>query len=128
MKHYTAFVAAILALAFALAPAAALAQRGPLSSVADPELEKLSDHNLDVGRQYYKKKAYEGAKGRLEEILATYPEYTQLDEVYYLLGMIYLKTKEVDAAKEMFTRLVDERSESELAAKAREELDRLGKN
>jgi outer membrane protein assembly factor BamD len=120
---YIALLAILL-----LAPAVAVAQRGPVTSVADPELEKLSDHNLDVGRQYYKKKAYEGAKGRLEEIVAVYPEYTKLDEVYYLLGMVYLKTKAIDAAKDMFTRLVDERSESEFAPKAREELDKLGQN
>lgn len=114
------FLAALLALV--VGAAAGAAQRGPITSGIDPELERLARHNLDVGRQYWKKKAYAGAKDRLEEIVATYPEFTKIDEVYYMLGICYARTKEPKLARETFERLIDERPESEYVKKAREEL------
>ena len=116
-------LSALLALAVAAAPA--WAQRAPITSEADMELEKLAGHNLDVGRQYLKRKAYAGAKDRLEEVVATYPEFSKIDEVYYLLGLCYVRTKENDLARETFQRLVDERPESDFAKKARAELEKI---
>lgn len=118
------FLATLLG-ALLAAPLAVSAQRAPLAGDVDQELERLSKHNLDVGKQYYKKKAYEGAKGRLEEIVATYPEFTDIDEVYYVLAMCYLKMGEHESGKEMLQKLVDERPESAFAKKAREELEKL---
>lgn len=103
-----------------------VAQRAPNVEPIDTFAEHESLHNLDVGRQYFKKKAWTGAAGRLEEIVATYPEFTKIDEVYYLLGVVYTKTDKNDEAREMFKRLLDERPDSDFAKKAREELDRLG--
>jgi TolA-binding protein len=120
MKYLLVLIA-MLALA---APGAA--QRSSIAAPIDPDLERFSDHNLDVGRQYVKKKAWSGAKDRLEEILAEYPGYTKMDEVYYLLGVCYLKMDDDKHAREVFQKLVDERPNSAFAKKAREELDRLG--
>jgi outer membrane protein assembly factor BamD len=119
MKHLLVLVAA-LALAV---PAAA--QRAPLSHPIDPDLEREAAHNLDVGRQYFKKKAWEGAKGRLEEIVASYEDFTKIDEVYYMLGVCYEELDDVDLARETFQKLVDERPESPYAKKAKEALGRL---
>jgi outer membrane protein assembly factor BamD len=113
-------IAATLALAI---PAAA--QRAPLSRPIDPDLEREAAHNLDVGRQYVKRKAWAGAKGRFEEIVASYEDFTKIDEVYYLLGVCYYEMDDVDLARETFQKLVDERPESPYAKKAKEELARL---
>src|SRR4029079_2220718 len=72
-------IAATLVLAI---PAAA--QRAPLSRPIDPDLERADTHYIDVGRQYVKRKAWAGAKGRFEEIVASYEDFTKIDEVYYL--------------------------------------------
>ncbi len=117
------FLAAI-ALAFAIV-LPVLAQRGSITAPIDPELEASSRHNLDVGRQYFKKKAWTGALGRLEEIVATNPEFTKIDEVYYLAGVCYARTKEVKLAREMLQKVVDEHTESEFVKRAREELAKL---
>lgn len=116
----------LLALVLALA-LPGLAQRGSITAPIDPELEMSSRHNLDVGRQYFKKKAWAGALGRLEEIIATNPEFTRIDEVYYLAGVCYSRTDEVKLAREMLQKVVDEHTESEFVKRAREELARLPK-
>jgi outer membrane protein assembly factor BamD len=103
----------------------AAAQRAPLSHPIDPDLEREAAHNLDVGRQYFKRTAWEGAKGRLEEIVASYEDFTKIDEVYYLLGACYEELDDVDLARETFQKLVDERPESPYAKKAKEALGRL---
>jgi len=104
---------------------AAVAQRAPLSKPIDPDLEREATHNLDVGRLYFKKKAWTGAKGRLEEIVAAYEEFTKIDEVYYMLGVCYEKTGDANLARETFQKLVDDRPDSSFAKRAKEELARL---
>jgi len=106
-----------------VAPVAA--QRNSIASPVDPELEKFAAHNLDVGRQYFKRKAYPGAVDRLEEILAQYPEFTKLDEVLYLLGICYQKVGKAELARTTLKQLVDERPDSEFAKRAKAELEHL---
>ena len=117
----------LVALLVPAVPALTL-QRGPLPSPVDAELEEQSAHNLDVGKQYFKRKAYEGAKDRLLEIVSVYPEYSKIDEVYYLLARTMLRLKKSDEAKEYLNLLLEQRPESSLAESAREELEKLGGN
>jgi outer membrane protein assembly factor BamD len=119
--RYVATLVVALALALPVA-----AQRTSIANPVDPELEKFAAHNLDVGRQYYKRKAYTGVVDRLEEILAQYPEFTKLDEVLFLLGASYAKLDKRDLARKTYQRLVDERPESSFAKRAKEELGKLG--
>jgi hypothetical protein len=87
----------ILALAALGGSSAALAQStvktGPdQSTVRDPEIEKDSLHNLDVARQYFKlRKAYVASLERCEEIIAGDPNFSKIDEVFYLAGASSLK-------------------------------------
>src|SRR3982751_6734904 len=120
MKLLLALVAALVL----VAPIAA--QRTSIAHPIDPDLEKFASHNLDVGRQYFKRKAYPGARDRLEEIVAEYPEFTKIDEVYYLLGVCYVKTGKPELARTTFQQAVDERPESDFAKRSKAELDRLG--
>lgn len=120
----SAMLLALLALVLA-ASQSGYAQRGSITAPVDPELEASSRHNLDVGRQYFKKKAWAGALGRLEEVIATNPEFTKIDEVYYLAGVCYARTNEPKLARQMFQKVVDEHTESEFVKRAREELAKL---
>jgi outer membrane protein assembly factor BamD (BamD/ComL family) len=120
MKHIKIILIALLL----AAPVAA--QRGPVTAPVDPEAEQRSAHNLDVGRQYFKKKAWAGARGRLEEVVATHPEFTRIDEVYYMLGVVYFEMDEPKYAREMFEKLLDARPNSSYAKRAKQELERLG--
>ncbi len=53
----------------------------------DPELEKDSQHNLEVAKNYFKlKKAYVASLKRCEEIIAGNPNFAKIDEVLLLAG------------------------------------------
>src|SRR5678815_3033496 len=57
------------------------------ATIRDPELEKDSQHNLEVARNYFKlKKAYVAALKRAEEIIAGNPTFTKIDEALFIAG------------------------------------------
>jgi TolA-binding protein len=106
--------------------ATASAQRAPLASAVDAELEAQAKHDLEAAKFYYsKRKAYAGAKDRLMDIAAAYPEFTRIDEVYFLLGECLIKTKEPASARHFFELLLQSRPESEFVARAKKRLAEL---
>ena len=100
--------------------------RGPILEPRDPEREKAALHNLEVARFYFKKKKWTAVEKRLQEIVAEYPNFSQIAEVYFLLGEIYAKTDRRELAVELYSRVVEEFPQSEFAQKARERLLELG--
>jgi hypothetical protein len=79
-----------LLMIFAAAPAT-LAQgvrTGPdPATVRDPDLERDSQHNLNVAKNYFKlKKAYVAALKRCEEIIAGNPNFAKIEEVLLMAG------------------------------------------
>ncbi len=84
--------ALVLAFAFVFCAPSVWAQgtvrSGPdPSTLRDPELEKDSQHNLEVARNYFKlKKAYVAALKRAEEIIAGNPTFTKIDEALFIAG------------------------------------------
>ena len=57
------------------------------STLRDPDLEKDSNHNLEVARNYFKlKKAYVAALKRCEEIIAGNPNFARIEEVLLMAG------------------------------------------
>lgn len=120
-----------------LAPAGALATplhrhpqgsavRGPLRDPRNPELERAAAKNLEVARFYLKKKKWVAAENRLQRIVAEHPDFSQIAEVYYLLGEVYRQTKRRELAIELYSRVVEEFPEHEMAARARERLHQMG--
>jgi TolA-binding protein len=99
---------------------------GRLEPPRDPIMETNAKHNLQVARWYLtKRKAYEGARDRLQEILDTYPEFSRIDEVLYLLGEANLKLGKTEPAVEFYSRLVEKYPGSEFVKKARERLEEM---
>src|SRR6185295_9962837 len=77
---------AILVFAPSVTRAQGGAKQGP-DVTRDPDMEKESLHNLEVARQYFKrKKAYVAALERSEEVLAGNPTFSKIDEVLYIAG------------------------------------------
>ena len=100
--------------------------RGKVDSTRDPLMETNAIHSLDVARWYLtKRKAYEGARDRLQEIVDTYPEFSRMDEVVFLLGEASVKLNKPEKAVEYYERLVKDFGGSEFAKKARERLKEL---
>jgi outer membrane protein assembly factor BamD (BamD/ComL family) len=102
--------------------------RGRIESPRDPVLEINAKHNLDVAKWYLtKRKAYAGARDRLQEIVDTYPEFSRIDEVFYLMAEANEKLGKNEEAIENLKKLLKEYPDSEFAKKAREQLDKLGR-
>jgi outer membrane protein assembly factor BamD (BamD/ComL family) len=98
----------------------------PIESPRDPVKEIAAKHNLDVARWYLtKRKAYEGARDRLQEIMDSYPDFSRMDEVVFLMGEASLKLKKNDKAVEYYNGLLKAYPESEFAKRAHERLDEL---
>lgn len=122
-------IAVMVALMAAAAPMALGLQgsvsRGPVVEPRDPALEKEALHNLDVARQYFKKKKWTAVELRLQQVVAAHPNFSQMAEVLFLLGEAYLKTGKRELAVELYSRVVEEFPQCPFAPKARERLQAL---
>lgn len=98
----------------------------PIEAPRDEALEIAARHNLDVARwNLTKRKAYEGARDRLQEIIDTYPDFSRMDEVVFLMGELHLKLGKTEKSAEYYTKLLKVYPESEFAKKSRTRLDEL---
>lgn len=80
---------------------------------------RLAEHEVYVGAYYLKKKFYQPAIKRLENVLSTFPEYYYRDEAFYYLGRAYYKTGQKDKARKTFQLLIDQFPGSDFTDKAR---------
>ncbi|MBX7218707.1 MAG: outer membrane protein assembly factor BamD [Blastocatellia bacterium] len=97
-----------------------------LDGTQDPQLEKKSDHNLEVAEFYMKKrKKYDAAINRLEEVREIYPQYTKIEKVYFLLGEAYAGAGKIDLAKESYKFLIEKHPDGDFAKQARKQLEKL---
>lgn len=115
---------------FAMLSASAVYGQGPVRGRIEPPrdetLEMKAKHNLDVARWYItKRKAYDGARDRLQEIIDTYPDFSRMDEVIYWMGELHLRLDKKAEAADYYSKLLKVYPESELVKKARARLDEL---
>jgi tetratricopeptide (TPR) repeat protein len=108
--------------------------RGPISAPRDPEIEKQSEHNLEVARYYfYKRKPpknnpeamarlNKGIEDRLREIIDINPTFGKMDGVYFLLGEVYARAGDLDQAKEFFGKVIKEFPDSQMIGDAKKRL------
>ncbi|UCD72166.1 MAG: outer membrane protein assembly factor BamD [Syntrophobacterales bacterium] len=87
--------------------------------------ERLAEKELYIAKFHYKKKKYQGAKARLEGIVALYPDVDALDEALFYLGKSHLELGETDLARKVFTDLVGSYSDSTFSDDAKKELKEL---
>ena len=135
----------LLSLSLVLLSCGAWAQGGTRqpdpSVLRDPILEKDSKANLEKAWHYFKlKKAYRASLSRAEEIIAGYPNFSQLDEALYIAGMsnLYMAEskghqppllspeKHRDEARNYLSRLISDFPESKYRKDAEKELKSLG--
>ena len=89
-------------------------------------MEIAAKHNLEVARwNVTKRKAYEGARDRLQEIIDTYPDFSRMDEVVFLMGEVYLKLGKNEKAADFYNKLLKAYPDSEFAKRTRARLDEL---
>ena len=114
---------------FAVAATSVSAQgpaRGRIEPPRDEAMEVQAKHNLEVARWYItKRKAYEGALDRLQEIVDTYADFSRMDEVVFLMGEANLKLGKNDKAADFYNKLLKIYPDSEFVKKTRARLDEL---
>jgi hypothetical protein len=147
-------LAFIFLFALLISAPAAVAQGGVRtgpdpSTIRDPDLEKDSQHNLEVAKNYFRlKKAYVAALMRCEEIIAGNPNFARIQEVLLMAGQssLYLAENKGKQKPEQYTsveggikrtltaeqfralgrlylnKLIDEHPDSPHSKQAREEL------
>lgn len=77
----------------------------------------LAEHEYLVGHFYLKRKAWRAAKGRMDVVMAAYPEYTALDKVLYEAGILEGKMGNRDEARSLWERLQKDYPASPLVKK-----------
>lgn len=65
----------------------------------------LAEHEYLVGHFYLRRRAWRAAKGRMDTILAAYPEYANLDKVLYEAGLLETKLGNKEGARTLWERL-----------------------
>jgi outer membrane protein assembly factor BamD len=86
----------------------------------------LAAHEFYVARFYLKREAYRGVISRLKGLLASYPGSGVEPKALLLLGQVYLKTDEVEAARDTLNEIVQRFPESGEAKRARALLSKIG--
>ena len=127
MKFFAKMAAFAIVILVACSSAASAQGPGrPIESERDPALEIAAKHNLEVARWYLiKRKAYEGARDRLQEIIDTHPAFSRMDEVFFLMGEAHLKLGKNEKAADYYGKLLKEYPDSEFAKRARARIDEL---
>jgi len=77
----------------------------------------LAEHEYLVGRFYYRRKAFNAARGRFDTILQAYPDYSSVDRVLLELGFAQRKLGNEQKALESWQRLARDFPESQWAKK-----------
>jgi len=87
--------------------------------------ERLAAHTLSIGELYYKRGAYKASTSRLIDILTAYPNYSEMDKVYFYLGDSYYKWEKIEESIPYFRKLITDFPESEYAEKAIERMEEI---
>jgi outer membrane protein assembly factor BamD len=104
----------------------------PASDQAKPAQERIKDcearlaaHNAEIAIGYHHRKAYRAALSRLAEVMTTYPEYSELDEIYFYLGDCHFMMRQYDQAVPFFTKVVTDYPGKKLAKQAAAKLQEI---
>lgn len=100
-------------------------QQQQLDLPRDPALEKEAKHNLEVARFYLKRKAYKAVNDRLLEIVYTYPNFSRLDEVLFMLADSFIKLDNNDEAVKFYQQLVKDYPDSPFAKESKKKLEAI---
>ncbi|KAF0249651.1 MAG: hypothetical protein FD167_945 [bacterium] len=100
-------------------------QQQQLDLPRDPALEKEAKHNLEVAKFYLKQKAYKAVNDRLLEIIYTYPRFSRLDEVLFMVADSFIKLDNPDEAAKFYQQLVNDFPESKFTKESKKKLESL---
>lgn len=100
-------------------------QQQQLDLPRDPALEKEAKHNLEVAKFYLKRKAYKAVNDRLLEIFYTYPKFSRLDEVLFMIADSFVKLDNNEEAAKFYEQVVKDFPDSPFAKESKKKLESL---
>lgn len=80
--------------------------------------ERLAQHSFTIAYHYYKRHAYKAAVSRLTEILTEYPDFSEMDQVYFILAEAYYKGRMFDQGVPYYQKLISDYPNSKYSALA----------
>jgi outer membrane protein assembly factor BamD len=80
-------------------------------------LDLLAEHEFIVARYYYKRGAWESARGRFEGLFVAFPEYSGMEKALYWAGMTEVRLGREEDARALFERLRRDYPESTFVGK-----------
>ena len=89
--------------------------------------EILAEGDYRIGYYYYVKGSYRASAGRLLTIAKRYPLYSKSDHALWMLGNIFEKGENKDAAAAYYARIIRDYPLSGLSADAKKKLTAIGK-
>jgi outer membrane protein assembly factor BamD len=88
--------------------------RQEVEAKRDEMLSLLAEHEFLVGYFYLRYGLPQAAIGRFEHVTTSYPRYSEMDKVYFHLGMAKNRLGDKEEARQWFERLREEYPESPL--------------
>lgn len=98
------------------------AYRPEMEALERSTRDRLAEAEFRVGLFYHRSENWVGALLRFQKILDDFPNYTRLDQVYYLIAETYRKVDALDEAAPFYNRVLNEFPESEYADQSRKRL------
>jgi len=89
--------------------------------------QTLATHYFRIGYYNYKYNAYRGAVARFKQVLDDYPDFKEMDKLFYYTGKSYYALKEFDSALSFFQQVVTQFPQSKHAKKASRLIQKIGK-
>lgn len=96
------------------------------SDLIDAAEANLAEHDFQVGRFYFKRRAWLAASERFRSILDRYPRYREREKLYYHLGQTLLRMNNDAEAQIYLGKLVRDFPNGRYAAEAKRVLARAG--
>lgn len=93
----------------------------------DEVQEVLAKGDLGVGEFYLNRRNYAGAAGRFKEIIDKYPNFSGMDEIYFLMGDVLERSNNPDEAAIYFGKVAQGYPFSKRFEEAKKHLNLLGK-
>jgi len=89
--------------------------------------ENLAMGDFGVGQFYLERGNYAGARGRFQEVIDNYPNFSQMDDIYFRLGDTLEKSNNPDEAAIYYGKVISGYPFSKRAEEAKARMNLLGK-
>jgi len=87
--------------------------------------QRLAEHYFGIAWLYNRSQAFRAAISRLTDIITNYPNYSQMDKIYYFLADSYYRSNKAEESVPFYTKLVSDYPRSKYAGDASDALKEI---